>query len=215
MPVRIASDRARQLAGDPTLIVLGRGDFPVERHRGLHRHQGQSGAHEVKESLVQLRGARSVTLSDFDFDAGVAKLCESSAAHLRVGIFQRRDHLLNPGGEDSLGAWRSASMKGVRLERHIHGRAARSFAGLLDGQDFGMFHAFRGIEPAADHLAIANNHRAYRRIGRGAADAACSQFQGLVQILVHRLFDNQSKIEATKISGSNGSRSSSCSPTPT
>ena len=45
------------------------------------------------------------------------------------------------------------------------------FAGILDRQNLGVLYAGPGVIAAADDLSIANNHRAYGRIGRSLADA--------------------------------------------
>ena len=79
---------AGAFAGDPAAVVVGRGDFAVQRDGGLQRHQRPAGAHEVEERLVELGGFGGEFGGDFDFDAGVAQTAEAFAGNQRIGIFR-------------------------------------------------------------------------------------------------------------------------------
>ncbi len=131
----------RLFAGDPSLnvarrlprgIILRRGDFSVKSQRGLQRHQRAAGPHEMDEGFVQRPGARRISRRHLDLDTLGAELVETAAAHLRIRILRRTDHLVDSRRDDRIGAGRRASLKGMRLERDIHGRASRTLARFFE-----------------------------------------------------------------------------------
>ena len=67
---------AGAFAGDPAAIIVGRGDFAVERDSGLQRDQRTAGAHEVKERLIELARFGAELVAAFDFDSCRAQLAE-------------------------------------------------------------------------------------------------------------------------------------------
>ncbi len=68
-----------------------------------------------------------------------------------------------------------------------------------------------GVEAAAHHFAVAHQHRAHHRIGAGQRPALARQ----VERFAHECGVHFSKSDSMNFSASNGSRSSTFSPTPT
>jgi len=60
-----------------------------------------------------------------DRDAGGGKAAMAAAGDLRIGIFERRNNLADPGRDDRIGAGRSLSVMGAGLERDVERRTTR------------------------------------------------------------------------------------------
>ncbi len=83
-------------------------------------------------------------------DAGIAKLGKSLATDLADSGPAWKRPRGRSGGNDGIRARCSASLMGARLQVDIESCATRFFSGLLDGEDFGMFHAIVGVATVAD-----------------------------------------------------------------
>ena len=115
--------------------------------------------------------------ADIDRDAGGAQPRVALPGHFGIGIFERRDHARNAGGDDGVGARRRFAVMRARLERDVERRAARRLAGAAQRLDFGM-RPPAGLRPAAaDDDAVLDDHRADRGIGPGAAEPAPAKRQ--------------------------------------
>ena len=81
------------------------------------------------------------------------------------------------GVDDGVGARRRHAVVRARLQRHVHGGAARARAGAGDGLGLGVRAAARLRPAARDHLAgrLIGDDRADRRIGRRAPEPARRQ----------------------------------------
>ena len=128
--------RPGALAGDPPAVVIGSGDFAVERDGGLERHQRPAGAHEMNERLIELGGLGREFGGELNFDAGLAQLAEAFAADARVGVFHGSDHLGNTRRDQRIGARRRAALVRTGLQVQVDSGAARTAAGLLHGDGF-------------------------------------------------------------------------------
>ena len=97
----------------------------------------------------------------------------------------------------------------ARLERHIQSRAASPFLRFFESEHLGVLQSGPGVISAADDFAVSHHYGAHGRIGSSRAPPARGELQSLFQMIhVSQTSD------ATKFAGSNGSRSSTCSPTP-
>ena len=202
---------AGALAGDPAAIVVGRGDFAVQRDGGLERHQRPAGAHEVQERLIQLLGFGGEFGGHFHFDARLAQPAKSLARHQRVGVLDGRHHARHAGRNQGVGAGRRAALVGARLQVQVERGAARLLAGLRQRDHLGVLDAGVGVEAAAHHFAIAHQHGAHHGIRAGQRPALARQVERFAHVCgVH--FSNS---DSMNFSGSKGSRSSAFSPTPT
>jgi hypothetical protein len=97
------------------------------------------------------------------------------------------------------------------LERDIERGAAGLLAGLLESHDFRVTPPGPSVVAAPDNLAARDEHRSHGRIRAGASGAAARQLERFFHELRHYASNN----DATNFSGSNGSKSSNFSPTPT
>ncbi len=207
---------AGALAGDPAGVVLGRGDFAVEGEGGFEGDQRTRGAHGVEEGFVERGGFGFVFGGDFDFDAGLAEAAEAFARDGGIGIGHGGDDAGDAGGDDRICAGAGASGVGAGFEGDVEGCAAGALPGFVEGEDFSVFDSGPGVGAAADDTAVAHDDRAHRGVGAGAAGALAGERHGFVHegrlhLAAWAVGANR---ESMKLSGSNGSRSEACSPTP-
>ena len=114
-PHRFAGDRRRPAAGEAGLAI--------GRDRELEDHMRASVLHAT--DVAGMRPLRFVGAdADLDHDALLRHPPMTRTRHLRIRIDHRRDHPLDPGGDDGVGAGRGLAMMRAGLERDIEGRAA-------------------------------------------------------------------------------------------
>ena len=123
------------------------------------------------------------------------------------------------GGHDFRDACRDERVRAGRVRPLCeHGSSVRYrvapralLAGLFQREHLGVLHAGPGVEAASDHLPVLTMHRAHGGIRAGAAQALARRVRAPLQWYGF-IFQTMT---ATNSSGSNGSRSSTFSPTPT
>ena len=202
--------RARPLAGDPAAIVIGGGDFAVQRDGGFERDQRPAGAHEVEERLVELLGFFGEFGGHLDFDARLAELGKALSGHQRVGVDDRGHHARHAGLDQRVDARRCTAVMGAGFQIEIHGGPACLLAGLRQSDDFGVVASGVGVEAAAHHFAFAHQDGSDERVGTGQRPALARQ----IQRFAHVGRGHFSKSDSMNFSESKGSRSSTFSPTP-
>jgi hypothetical protein len=148
-------------ARDPLRVTAAGRDLSVERHRGLEQHPGTCGAGVFAKRLVQKPGAdRELAVGHDHLDSLVAQDPEAATRRVRARIVACDHHPADPSPDDRLGARRGTSVMAAGLERHVHGRPCElGVAGRLDRLDLGMRRAERAVEPLADQLTVAADHR--------------------------------------------------------
>src|SRR5271155_775469 len=110
-------------------------------------------ANVFRERLVQ-RFRFFSQYADRNFDSGAAKPLESLAADQRVWILLGSNHAGDSGGDQRVSTWSGAALMGTRFQVDIESRAASFFSGLLEREDFSMFHAIVGVAAGADDCAV-------------------------------------------------------------
>ena len=201
---------ARALAGDPAAIIVRRGDLAIQRDGRLQRHQRPAGTHEVHEWLVELRSLGGELRHHRHFHPGVPQFAETFAGHQRIGILHRRHHARHARRNQGFGAWRRAALVRAGLQIQVYRGPARLPAGLAQRDHLRMVHAAIRMKAAAHHFAVAHHYRAHHGVGTGQRPALARQ----VQRFAHVCRIHFSKSDAMNFSESNGSRSSTFSPTP-
>ena len=172
-----------RLGGTCVASDLGgrRSDLAVERHGGFQRHQRHAVADVAGEGFVQA-ASLFFQAADFDLHAGGAQFFESLSADFRIGVGHGRDHAMNSGGDEGVGAGRSAALMGVRFEVDVESGAARFCRRRLPGREFRRASRRVGVGSGADDVAVrVGDNGADVGIGRGQADALARQFQGAVE----------------------------------
>ncbi len=115
--------------------------------------------------------------ADIDGNARGAQPGVALPCHFGIGVFERRHHARNAGGNDGVGAGRRFAVMRAGLERDIQCRANCRLTRAAQRLDLGMRPA-AGLRPAAaDNHAILDDDRADRRIGPGAAKPAPAEAQ--------------------------------------
>ena len=115
--------------------------------------------------------------ADLDRDPSGAQPSVTLTGDQRIGVFDRRHHPRNAGGDHRIGARRCAAVMRAGLQRDVQRRAAGGLTGTAQRFDLGMrTAAILGPAPADDH-AILDQHRADRGVGRGAPLAAPAERQ--------------------------------------
>ena len=202
---------ARPLAGDPAAVVVRRGDLAVQRDGRLQRHQRTPGAHEMQERLVQLPRLGGKLRGYLHFHAGRPQPAKALAGHQRIGIFERRHHARHPHADQRVHARRGAALVRAGLQIQIQRGAPRQFPGLRQRDRLGVMHPGIRVKTPAHNPAVALEHRPHHGVGAGQRAA----FPRQAKRLVHECGGHGSNSDSMNFSGSNGSRSSSFSPTPT
>ncbi len=152
------------------------GDAPVQRHGKLENDVGAFRALPDQKIGHQI-AAEVLTDADFHPDARFTQAF-GSARGLGVGIGQADDHVPDARREHGFRAGGRLAVMVAGLKRD-HERAGRrinaSGGGVRQTFDLGVALA-AGVVPAARHdFAVAHEHRAYRRIGRGGPAAPFGQ----------------------------------------
>ncbi len=162
---------AHRLAGDGDRLAPGRAGFAVGGDRELE--QDMRTAFGKAKNVTGVVAPRLIGAdADLDGNARGAKPRVTLPCHFRIGIFQRRHHPRNAGGNHRIGAGRRFAVMRAGFERDVERRTARGLACPAQRLDLGMRPA-AGLGPAAaDNHAILDDHRADRRIGPGAAKPA-------------------------------------------
>ena len=98
------------------------------------------------------------------------------AGDLRIGIFERRDHARDAGGDDGVGAGRRFAVMRARLERHVERGAAGRLAGAARAPRSRHAAGRRAcVQPRPTMTPLFDDHRADGRIGPGAPEPAPAQ----------------------------------------
>src|SRR5260370_22958664 len=164
----------------------------------------------MDESLVQLSGFFGIFRNHFNRDAGIDQTAESLPGDKRIRIFHGRDDAGDSGIYQCVGAGRRTAMMRARLQRDIESGVTSAFARLIQRKNLGMLSVGVSVKPAPHHLPAFDQHGAHGRVWAGATYSAPSQLERFV----HRRGFHASNNDAMNFSGSNGSRSPACSPTP-
>ena len=73
----------------------------------------------------------------------------------------------------------------MRLQRDVHSGAAGELAGFFKREDFGVFHALRGVETASHDVIVAHDYGANNGIRRNLAEASRGQLQRFFHVAGH------------------------------
>ena len=101
----------------------------------------------------------------FGSDAGGGEHGQAFARHLRVGVGDGGDDARYARLYQGFGAGRGAAVVAAWFEGNVGGGAARVFARLAQGVDFGMGAARFEVEALADDLAAVCDDAADARVG--------------------------------------------------
>ena len=120
--------------------------------------------------------------ANFDFDAGSAQPLGAVAGDFGIGIEGGRNHALDSGGDECLGAGAGAAGVIAGFQGDVCGAAMQAIrwlrAGLFQGDNFGVVEEVVFMPALADHLAgRVDDDAAHGGIGRGEADAAPGEFE--------------------------------------
>ncbi len=177
---QLVDEAAALLAGHPA--CSGDDDPAVEGRGHLVDHERAPLPHPGAPCLVL--DACVPRVDELDVDALRAQP-RLATGRLRVRIVRPEDDALDARSEYRLGAGRRRAVMRARLERHVHRGVARTVSCRCERDDLGV-PAGRLGDAFADDLALADDHRANRRLrirplsGRGneldrAADAHASR----------------------------------------
>jgi len=100
---------ARRFVGYPLGLPRATGDFAVERGRHFGGNQRAVGGDPVIEDQVQVRAFPFQNARN-DLDARRPQYLKSSPRVGRIGIRRAHHHVLDPRGDDRIGACARASM---------------------------------------------------------------------------------------------------------
>ena len=215
-PRRLARDRDRLASGGADLLVGGDGKF--------QDHTGALVADAAEMPGVIVGGFRGAQ-PNFDGDPGRAKLGMPLAGHFRIGVFDRRHHPRNAGGDHRIDARRRFAEMRAGLQRHIERSAPRGFAGASQRLGLGM-RPSAGLRPAtADDDAVFHHDRADGRVRPGAPQPAPAERQrklhealvrrfglsGFLRVLVFQNAEDHLRNVATRASSSAESSPSTAS----
>ena len=134
-------------------------DAAVERRRELHDHERPALRDPRNEPLVELACCR-LEHSLRHGNVRRAKEAEALPVGARVGVAHRGDDALDARLVDRVDAWWCASRVRAGLQRGVQRRAASAVPRLAEGDDLRVRLAGRAMEPVADDLAVAHDHRA-------------------------------------------------------
>ena len=160
--------RARRLAGDPPARAVDERGAAVEARRDLEPHPRQAARHARDEADVEL-ARLALQQPDATVDAGGAQPRRAVRGR-RIRIGHRRHDARDAGGEDRVDAGRRPAVVVAGLERHVQraprGSWPRARASASASASAWAFAGAR-VPALADHGAVANDHAADARIGRG------------------------------------------------
>ena len=199
-----------QIAGDPAAVVLGCRNLAIQRDRCLQHHQWTACPHELDIGFVQLPGGLRGGIVYLYFNACGTQPRKASTRNHGIRILHRRDHFRDAGFYHRVHTRPGAALVRAGFQRDVECRSARALTSLFQRHNFSMFAVGVDVITAANHFAFAHNNRAHRRVRTCLPKSSGGQFQGLRHIEVAHL----EKSDSMNVSGSNGSRSPTCSPTP-
>ncbi len=165
-------------AGDPLAAAVAERAFAVQAGPQLDRHPRPLLRHALDEALVQLGGLGGQQAM-FGNHARRRQPRQTAPSHQRIGVGHRRHHAADASGNQRVGARRGAAVVAAWLQRHIGGGAGGLGAGFGQRVHFGVRLTGAVVPAAAHQLAIAHQHAAHARIGRGGEEALGGQAQGL------------------------------------
>src|SRR5579863_10392965 len=116
-----------------------RSDLAVQGHCRFQSHERSAAPNVAGEGLIQATRL-FFEFSDFNVDSGGTQLFEAAPAHFRIRIGHRGHNALNPCFDKGVGAGRSSSLMGVRLQVDIKSSATSLHASLLEGKNFRVFY---------------------------------------------------------------------------
>ncbi len=166
---------AGAFARNPAGVVFGRGDFAIERHGALERHERPAGLHEVEKGFVEFFGSIAVCRGHFHCNGGRAQAAEAFTCHERIRIFGSDNDFGDSCRDEGVGTRSGAAGVRAGFESHIDGGALCLLTRFFQGQDFRMLQTGPGVETAAHDFAIAHNHRAHHGIGAGERRAPAGE----------------------------------------
>ncbi len=115
---------------------------------------------------------------------------DTSPPHSWVRVGGGDDHSVNPRADHGWHAGRRSFTKmATGFKRDVKSCAARTIAGLTDGEDFRMGKAWPTVISLTDHLTILDDQGADHRIGTGGPSALRREPKGLcheLKIARHR-----------------------------
>jgi hypothetical protein len=110
-----------------------------------------------------------------------AQVLEAFARNERIRVFYRRDNSPDASFDESIRAWRRATVMSVRLKRNVGGRSARLLCGLFERERLCVLDAFIKIEAFSYDAAIVCCYdAAYERTRTDKPRAARSQSKSAV-----------------------------------
>ncbi len=213
---RLARDRDRLVAGGADLVVGGDGE--------LQDHMGALVADAAEMPGVIVGGFRGAQ-ANIDRDPGRAKFGMPLPGHFRIGVFDRRHHARNAGGDHRIDARRRFAEMRTGLQRHIERGAPRRLTGPSQRLGLGM-RPSAGLRPAtADDDAVLDDDRADGRVRPGAPQPAPAErqrklhealvrrfgFFGFLRVLVFQNAEDHLRNVATRASSSAESSPSTAS----
>ena len=160
-PTRMASERARSRcprarAASPVthsrlaLATARHGAIGIERELDRHQRPPLGDAEDVPGGDPVRRLHHQAAL---DRDARPAQPGKSAPGNARIGILDGAHDTGKAGADDGVGARRRHAVVRARLERHVHGGAARTRPGAGDGLGLGVRAPTRRRPAARDDLA--------------------------------------------------------------
>ena len=168
----------RRRAGDPLRYAVIQRSLAIQTRRRFQPHPGPAARHARDEADIQL-ARRLLHQAAFDRHPRLLQAREPTACDLRIRVAHGRYDAHHPRRNQRIGTGRCAPLMRTRFERHIHRRAARLLASLLQGVHFGMRRTGALMPAFAYHFSIAHNDAADARIGAGAIEPLLCQTQCL------------------------------------
>lgn len=167
-------------AGDPSGLTGAGGDLAVEGETGLEGDERGVVKDPMIEPDIQFGGGFGEE-TGLDADPGLAKKIESATGMGGVGIRGGNHDPVDAGGDDGLGAGRSASVGGAGFEGDVEGGPAKVMPpgpGIPDGFDLGVRQSGPMMPAVAEALPVADEHCADHGVGAGLAHAPAGQSEG-------------------------------------
>jgi len=185
--------RACRFTGKPMGLV-GRADrgrrreLAVDRHGGLQRDKRTAMLNPVGKSIVEascpLRrcGGR---ISYYNLDSSRPKFGETSTADQGIRIHGGNYTASDIRCDQRVGTGAGAALVRAGFKGDVRGCALRSMSqggGLLQSGDLSVIALVIVVRTFAEDCAVANQHTADRRIGRGEANGLLREIQGALQV---------------------------------
>ena len=169
----------------PPALAMGQRHAAIKPRRGLERHPwAPQGLHPDKTAVQPT--AFGLEARSVDLDTPRAQDLQPSAIHLGVGIRHAHHDACDPLLDEAGRAGRRPAKMAAGLEVDV----GRSAAGrptpageVSERRDLRMPRAAAGVIPLPDHLAIADNHAANHRVGRGGSLAMGGQGESAAHVI--------------------------------